>query len=152
MAERRVRAPVERGQSGLAVSVHALGVRAVERQAGEELGGHAAALARIEGATGCTRSRTLWFTQRREQRRISPHGREAPGVAHIAGQELAVDHEGAGVDVADRVDEADDAPCTAEVQAVEWLTQRGKMEEGVARQHPWALDQPVVQRALLRRR
>ena len=82
---------------------------------------------------------------------VTPDGREASGVAHVAGQKLAVDDEGAGVHVADGVDQADDPTRPAEVQAVERLPQGGQVEERVTGQHAGALDQPVVERALLRR-
>ena len=141
-----------RRQRRLAVPVHALGVRSVERQAGEELGRHAAALAGVVGAAGRAGPGALRLAQRGEQRRLAPDGGEAPGVADVAGQELAVDDEGAGVDVADRVDQAHHPPGPAEVQPVERLAEGREVEEGVAGQHAGALQQPVVERALLRRR
>lgn len=61
-----------------------------------------------------------------------------------------MDGEGAGVDVADRVDQADDASGTAQVEAGERCTVRGEVEEGVSGQHVVAVgQQPVVQLTLL---
>ena len=80
---------------------------------------------------------------------VAPHGGEAARVAHVAGQELAVDDERAGVDVADRVDQAHDPAGAAQVEPVERLAERGEVEERVAGQHAGALEQPVVERALL---
>ena len=152
VAERRLRPCAPRRQRGLAVPVHALGVGPVEGQAGEELGRHAPAAAGVERTARRAGPRALRLAQRGEERRLAPDGGKASGVAHVAGEELAVDDERAGVDVADGVDEADDPPRPAEVQAVERLAQRREVEEGVARQHARALEQPVVERALLRRR
>ena len=132
--------------------VHALGVGPVERQPGEELGRHAPAAAGVEGAARGAGARTLRLAQGPEERRLAPHGGEAARVANVAGQELAVDHERAGVHVAHGVDEADDPAGTAEVQPVERLAQRGEVEEGVAGEDAGTLEQPVVEHALLRRR
>ena len=128
------------GERGLTVAVHAFGVRAVERQAGEELGRHAAAAAGVERAARGAGPGALGLAQRGEQCRLAPDGGEAPGLADVAGQELAVDDEGAGVHVADRVDEADHPSGAAQVQPVERLAQGGEVEEGVARQHAGPLD------------
>ena len=141
-----------RRQRGLAVAVHALGVGPVERQAGEELGRHAPAPAGVERAAGRAGARALRLPQRGEQRRFTPDGGKAAVVAHVAGEELAVDDEGAGVDVADRVDQAHDPPGPAQVEPVERLAEGREVEEGVAGQHAGALHQPVVEPALLRRR
>ncbi len=72
-------------------------------------------------------------------------------VTDVAGQELAVDHERAGIDVADGIDEADHTSGSAHVQPVERLPERGEMEERVAGKDAGPLEQPVVQRALLGR-
>ena len=61
-----------------------------------------------------------------------------------------MDHEGARVHIAHRVDEAHDAPGPAHVQAGQWITERVQVEEGIARQHLLAVgEQPVVDLALL---
>ena len=60
-----------------------------------------------------------------------------------------MDHERAGVDVADRVDEADDPARAAQVETVEGLAQRREVEEGVAGQHVGPIEQPAVEVALL---
>src|SRR4051812_5196094 len=66
----------------LAVPLDALGVGAVERQPGEELGGHAPTLARVVRAARSARACGLRFPQREEQVRAAPDVREAAFVAH----------------------------------------------------------------------
>ena len=130
--------------------LHALGVGTVERQAGEELGRHAAALARVVAAAGCARTGRLRLAELEEQVAVAPDAREAALVAHDAGPELVVDDERARVHVADRVDEAHDAPGTAHVEAGQRLAERVEVEERVARQHVVAVgQQPLVDLALL---
>jgi len=73
-------------------------------------------------------------------------------MADVAREELTVDDEGTGVDVAHGVDEAHHPTGPAQVQPVERLAEGREVEEGVARQHAGSLHQPVVERALLRRR
>ena len=61
-----------------------------------------------------------------------------------------MDGEGAGVDVADRVDQADHPSRAAQVEAGERIAVGGQVEEGVSGQHVLAPgDQPVVELALL---
>ena len=57
------RRSIQRRQRRLAVAVHAFGVGAVEGQAGEELGGHAAAAAGVERAARCAGAGTLRLPQ-----------------------------------------------------------------------------------------
>ena len=71
-----------------------------------------------------------------EELGLAPHRSEATAGVDVAGQELAVDHERAGVHVAHRVDEADDPAGAAQVQSVERLAECGEMEEGVAGEDP----------------
>ncbi len=68
-----------------------------------------------------------------------------------AGLELVVDHERAGVDVADRVDQADDPTGTTHVEPGQWLfAERVEVEERVAGEHVVAVgEQPVVEIDLL---
>ena len=69
--------------------------------------------------------------------------------------EPVMDGERARVDVADGVDEADDATGSAQVQPGEraGLAQPGEVEERVTGEHAVALgNQPVVELDLLRRR
>src|SRR5215207_7837346 len=68
---------VDRGQGGLPVADHALGVGAVEREAGEELGGHAAAAAGVVRAAGSAGAGGLRFAQRAEQLGAAPDTGEA---------------------------------------------------------------------------
>ena len=63
------------------------------------------------------RAARLRLAQLQEQVRRPPHVGEAAGGAHVAGQERVVDRERAGVDVADRIDQAHDAARAAQVQA-----------------------------------
>ena len=60
------------GQRGSAVALHALGVRPVQRQAGEELGGHASAAAAVVVPAAAARAGRLRLTQLAEQRRVLP--------------------------------------------------------------------------------
>ena len=129
---------------------HALGVGPVERQAGEELGRHAAAAAGVVVAARFAGAAGLRAAQLAEQLRLAPDALEAARLADVAGEELVVDRERAGVDVADRVDQADDAPGAAEVQPRQRLAVAGEVEERVAGQHLLAVaEQPVVELALL---
>ena len=132
------------------MAADALGVGTVEWQAGEELGGHATALARVVAAARCARAGRLRFTQLAEQVAVAPDALEATVVAHRAGPELVVDHERARVHVADRVDEAHDASRTAHVETGQRLAERVEVEERIAGQHVVAVgEQPLVDLALL---
>src|SRR5690606_40458220 len=93
----------------LAEAANALRVRPVQGQAGEELGGHAAALAAVEEGAAGAGAAGLRVAQVGEQLGLAPDAGEAAGGADVAGEELVVDGEGAGVHVADGVDEADHA-------------------------------------------
>ena len=81
---------------------------------------------------------------------MPPHLGEPAGVADRAGLELVVDHERAGVHVADRVDQAHDAPGAAHVEPGQRLAERVEVEERVAGEHVVAVgQQPLVDLALL---
>ena len=137
-------------QGHLPEAAHALRVRPVQRQAGEELRRHAAAAAGVVGRAGRTGPAGLRLAQVREQVRGAPHRGEAARVEHVAGQELGVDRERAGVDVTDRVDQADHAAGAAQVQPRQRRAVAGQVEERVAGQDVVAaVEQPVVERALL---
>src|SRR5207344_185504 len=84
----------------LAVSLDTLGVRAVEREPGEELGRQAPATARVVGRTCLAGPAGLRLAQAGEQPGLAPHRGEAARAADVAGQEGLVDGERAGVDVA----------------------------------------------------
>ena len=101
---------------GFAVTEDAFGVGAVEGDACEELGRHAAAPAGVELAAQCARPGRLWFTQLSEQFAFLPDPLETSFVADAAGAEFVVEHERAGVDVADRVDQAHHPTGAAEVE------------------------------------
>ena len=132
------------------MALHALGVGAVERQAGEELGRHAAAPAGVVGRADAAGAARLRAPQRPEQLRLPPHAGEPARIAHIAGQERVVDGERAGVHVADRIDEAHDPPGAAQVQPRQRLPVARQVEERVAGEHAFAVgQQPVVQLPLL---
>ena len=123
------------GQRRLAVPLHALGVRAVERQAGEELRRHAAAATGVVEVALRARAAGLRRAQVGEQLGVLPDLLEAAVGEQVAGQEVVVDRERAGVDVADRVDQADHAAGAAEVEAGQGLAERGEVEERVAGEH-----------------
>ena len=136
--------------SGSPWPVHALGVGTVERQAGEELRRHAAALARVVAPARRARPGGLRPSQLLEQLALPPDVREPAGVPHRSGAELVVDHERAGVHVADRVDQAHDAPGAAHVEAGERLAEGVEMEERVAREDVGPVgEEPAVDLALL---
>src|SRR6266568_8455180 len=116
ITERTRRGPGDRGERGLAVALDALRVGAVERQPGEELGRHAPAAAGVVGRTRLAGAPGLRPAQPGEELRLPPDRGEAPGAADIAGQEVVVNGERAGVDVADRVDQADHAARAAQVE------------------------------------
>ena len=124
---------LERASATLAVAEHALGVGAVERQPGEELRRHAAAPARVVVPARRARAAALRLAQLGEQLGLAPDLREAAGLADVAGEELVVDRERAGVDVADRIDQADDPPGAAQVQARQRLAVGGEVEEASRR-------------------
>ena len=96
---------------------NAFRIGAVEGGTGEELRRHTATLARVVGPAGGTGPRTLGFAEGEKKRRRPPHVRETSRVTNAAGFELGMQHEGAGVHVADRVDQADDPAGAAEVEA-----------------------------------
>ena len=148
--DRRVRGP--RGQRLLAEPAHALRVGPVQRQPGEELRRHAPALAGVvERRTTRHAPAGLRLAQRQEQLRVPPDLLEPARRADVAGQEVLVDRERAGVDVADRVDQAHHPPGPAQVEPRQRLAVGGEVEERVAGQDAVAArDQPVVQLALLR--
>ena len=129
---------------------HALGVGPVERETGEELGRHAPAPAGVVVPARPAGARALRPAQLGEELRVAPHLGEPAGRAHVAGQELVVDGEGAGVDVADRVHQADHPARAAEVEAGQRLAVPGQVEERVAGQDVFAVGhQPVVEDPLL---
>ena len=81
---------------------------------------------------------------------MPPHVGEPAERAHVTGQELLVDGEGAGVDVADRVHQADHPAGPAQVEAGEGVAVAGQMEERVAGEHVLAVgQQPLIEDALL---
>src|SRR5690606_4974756 len=109
-----------------------------ERQPGEELGSHASALASVELAARRARAGRLGLTQLVEELALAPHAGEPARVAHVAGEELVVDHERAGVHVADRVDQTHHPSGAAQVQSRQCLaraTERVQMEERVTGQY-----------------
>ena len=107
---------IRRGQRALAVPVHALRVRSVQRQAGEELRGHAAAAARRRMPSRTRRPRRTAAGAARRTAPTPATPGESARLADVAGQEAGVDGERAGVHVADRVDQADHPPGAAQVQ------------------------------------
>src|SRR5215472_14700081 len=134
----------------LAVALDTLGVRAVQRQPGEELRGHAPAAAvserraRLAGAAG------LWAPQPGEKLRVPPHRGEPARVADVPGQETRVNREGAGVHVADGVDQAHDPAGAAQVEPGQRAAVAAEVEERVAGEHVRAMGrQPAVKLALL---
>jgi hypothetical protein len=79
-----------------------------------------------------------------------PHFGEPARVADIAGQELVVDGEWAGIDVAHRIDQADHATRSAQVQAGQRLAVTGQVEERVAGEDILSVGhQPSVEDLLL---
>ncbi len=139
------------GQRRLAVALHALGVGSVQREAGEELGRHAAPAAGVEVGALRARPARLRAAQVGEQLAVLPDPLETALVADVAGEEVLVDGERAGVHVADRVDQADHAAGPAEVEPGQRLAERRQVEERVAGQHLLAVgQQPLVELALLR--
>ena len=95
----------------------ALRVGSVERHPGEELRRHAPALAGVVAAAAGARAGGLRAGAARGTARCRRHtAANPPASADRAGTELVVDDERAGVDVADRVDEADDPAGAAHVE------------------------------------
>ena len=138
------------GQRRLPVSPDALGIGAVQRQPGEELRGHAPAAAGAERRAGLACAAGLRAAQPGEQLRLPPHPGEAARLADVAGQELLMDGERAGVDVAHRVDQAHHPPGAAHAEAGQRAAVGAEVEERVAGEHLLAAGhQPVVELALL---
>jgi hypothetical protein len=137
-------------QRELTEALHALRVRSVQRQAGEELRSHAATAAGVVGVAAGARAAALRLAQLEEERALAPDLREAALAADVAGVELVRDGERAGVDVSHRVDQADDPAGAAEDQPGQRPAVGRQVEERVAGQHVLAVgDEPVVERALL---
>src|SRR5579859_1400714 len=122
-------------QGGLAVALHAFRIRPVQRQAGEELGRHAPAAARIERPAGPAGSPGLRLAQAGEQRRLAPYHLEAAWLPDVPGQEVLVDGERAGVYVTHGIDEAYHAPRPAHVQPGQRLPVGRQVEERVPGEH-----------------
>ncbi len=114
----------------------ALGVGPVERQAGEELRRHAPAAAGAIGAARIARPTRRRPAEPGEEVAPAPDAGESASSPHGPGPEFGMHHERAGVDVTDRVDQADDPAGAAQVQAGERLVaERAEVEEGVTREH-----------------
>lgn len=99
------------------IAEDALGIGSVEWKSREELGGHAAALASVEAAATCASASRLWFSEGNEEIALSPNMLEASYVSHVAGFEFVMNHEWAGVHVADGIDETHDSASTAKVES-----------------------------------
>ena len=133
-----------------AVAADAFGIGTVERQTGEELGGHAAALAGVVAAAAAHAPADCGSRSSRNRSLCCQTCAKPAAITHRSGLELVVDHERAGVHVADRVDEAHDAPGATHVETGQRLAERVEVEERVAGQHLLAVgEQPFVDLALL---
>src|SRR5262245_9437307 len=119
------------GEGGSAVTLNALRVRPVERQSGEELGGHAAAAATVVVTAAAAGTCRLGLAQLTEQRLVLPDAVEAAVRQDVSGQETIMDRERAGVHIADRIDEAHHSARAAEVQSRKGagVSEPGQMEE-----------------------
>src|SRR5690349_437165 len=91
------------------VALNTFGIRAVKRQAGEELGGHATAPAAVVVPATAARTCRLRLAQLAEQGCVLPHVGEARVRQDVSGEEAIVDRERAGVHIAHGVDQTDDA-------------------------------------------
>src|SRR5690348_2350688 len=80
-------------QQLLTVTEHAFGIGPVERQAGEELRGHAATSTPVEVRAARARAARLRAAQLREQLGVAPDAREPARLADVAGAERVVDRE-----------------------------------------------------------
>ncbi len=151
MVHRRTRHhPAGVGEGRRAITLHALRVRPVGGQAGEELRRHAAAAARIVMRTRRAGATAGGLAQLPEQRRLLPHGRETAVGDDVSGVEAVVDGERAGVDVTHRVDQAHHPARATHVQPGQRLTEGRQVEERVAGEHTVAVaQQPFVEFALL---
>jgi hypothetical protein len=65
----------------------------------------------------------LWAPEIGEEIARTPDAGEAPFVANVPRKELVVDHEGAGINIADWIDQADDATRPTHVEPWEGLTE-----------------------------
>src|SRR5690349_10991087 len=99
------------------VALNAFGIRPVERQAGEELGGHATAAAAVVVPATAAGACRLRLAQLAEQRCVLPHVVKTAVRQDISREKAVVDGERAGVDVTHRIDQADHAARAAEVQS-----------------------------------
>src|SRR5688500_16736518 len=88
-------------QRGHAVTLHASGAGAVQRQPAEKLGRHAAAAAAVEVSAAAARSGRVRLAQLDEQRGVLPYIVEAAVGHDVSGEEPVVDGERARVDVTD---------------------------------------------------
>lgn len=141
---------IDTGEEGLSVAADAFGVGPVEGKTDEEFGGHTPTLAGVVASTTGTCAGRLGLAQRPEQRAVLPDVGKAPDVSNRSGPELVVDHEGAGVYVADRVDETHDATGATQVEAGQRLAQGVQVEERVAGENGFAVGQePPVDLSLL---
>src|ERR1035441_7654093 len=113
---------------------HTLGIRVRQFQARKEFGGHASSATGVVRAARSAGSRASRLAQRAKEVTLDPYGFKSAR-AHVAGLELLVNDEGAGVHVAHRVDQAHHPSGTAEIESLQRRAQRRKMKEGIAGQH-----------------
>src|SRR6516225_77233 len=88
--------PAGQRQRRLPVAAHALRVRAVEREAGEEFGRHAAALAGAERRAGSAGAACGGGTEAGEEWRVTPYSGEPARRPDGSGMECLVDRKRAG--------------------------------------------------------
>src|SRR4249920_1240830 len=118
------------GERASTVPPYALGIRPVKRQASEELRRHAAALAGAVLRAGAARATRGLGTQFGEKPRHAPHPGEAARRSYRPCLERVVNSEWAGVDITDRVDQADHTASSAQVEPrQQGVAQRIEVEE-----------------------
>ncbi len=96
------------------------------------------------------RPRTLGLAELGEQVGVPPDFGESTRSPDVAREELVMNGERAGVDVSDRVHQADHPSGPAEIEAGERFPVTGEVEEGVTGEHVLAMrPQPQIQLTLL---
>ena len=127
----------ESGKEALTMPEHALGIRAVERKAREELGGHAAAVAGAVGPACVASSPARRLPQPGEELRSSRHtAAKPPDLRMLPARNSGCMTNGQAYTSPTGSTRHTTAAGAAQVEPGEWaVPERAEVEEGVARQH-----------------
>ena len=98
------------------MATDALRVGSIEGKTREEFGGHAASLTRVVATARSACAGGFGFAKRSEERTLAPDLGEATVIENIACAEFLVENERARINIAEWIDEANDAAGSAEIE------------------------------------